>query len=77
MAHHATEQIDFAVWEAMVEADQQLCYLGSLLVLEEAGYLYAGNVKPWTLTNSTCVGVCLTTSVRCVLYVCSSKRALV
>ena len=56
-------RIDFAVWEAMVEADQQLRYLGSLLVLEEAGDLYAGNVKPWTRTNSTCVGVYLTTSV--------------
>ena len=47
--HHATEQIDFAVWEAMVEADQQLSCLGSLPVLEEAGDLYAENVKPWTL----------------------------
>ena len=63
MAHHATEQIDFAVWEAMVEADQQLCCLGSLPVLEEAGDLHAGNVKPWSLTNSTCVGVYFTTSV--------------
>ena len=59
MAHHASEHIDVAAWQAMVRypfrltsgakrIDQQLCYLGSLLqVWENAADV--GMVTPWTL----------------------------
>ena len=59
MAHHASDEIDLAAWQAMVShpfrmqsgakrIDQQLCYLGSLLqVWENAADV--GMVTPWTL----------------------------
>ena len=58
IAHHATEQIDQAAWDAMVShpfrlqagaqrIDQQLRYLGTLLqTWEVAGGL--GRVQPWS-----------------------------
>ena len=81
LAHHASDEIDLAAWQAMVShpfrmqsgakrIDQQLCYLGSLLqVWENAADV--GMVTPWTLVLISLVS-CFQMFV--VLYDCVTCR---